>query len=124
MLAFDRFRKDLQTEAYWPETIAQTNDKFDGFITGSDQVFNLKLTGGDPAYYLNFVAEDKVRAAYAVGMGDYLDKYDKIYKENVRSLICSPSGKRQANKLHNCKAAHCKMGGFCSFRDQCNTADR
>ena len=86
MLAFDRFRKDLQTEAYWPETIAQANDKFDCFITGSDQVFNLKLTGGDPAYYLNFVAEDKVRAAYAVSMGDYLDKYDEIYKENVHKF--------------------------------------
>lgn len=83
MLAFDRFRKDLQTEEYWPDTIQQANDKFDCFITGSDQVFNLKLTGGDPAYYLNFANEDKVRAAYAVSMGDYLEDYDQIYKENV-----------------------------------------
>lgn len=83
MLAFDRFREDLQTGEYWPETIRQANEQFDCFITGSDQVFNLKLTGGDPAYFLDFVSDEKVRAAYAVSMGDYLDEYDEVYKTNI-----------------------------------------
>lgn len=96
MLAFDRFRKDLQTEAYWPETIAQANDKFDCFITGSDQVFNLKLTGGDPAYYLNFVAEDKAGRLTLSAWAIIWTSMTRSTRRMSTSLICSPSGKRQA----------------------------
>lgn len=83
MRAFDRFRKDIQTKDYWPDTIAQASDEFDCFITGSDQVFNLALTGGDTAYYLDFASDKNIRAAYAVSMGDYLEEYAEVYKKNV-----------------------------------------
>ena len=84
MRMFDAFRRDVSTRrAYRPDTIAQANQDFDAFLTGSDQVFNLKLTGGDSAYFLDFVAQGKLRAGYAVSMGEYLDEYDRVYREEL-----------------------------------------
>lgn len=43
-------------------------DDYDAFITGSDQVWNIKCQDADDAYYLPF-AKDKLRFAYAVSFG-------------------------------------------------------
>ena len=52
------------------EKLAQ---RYDVVITGSDQVWNLKLTDMDLTYYLDFVSEDTKRVAYAVSGGDIAD---------------------------------------------------
>jgi hypothetical protein len=44
------------------------NDKYDKFITGSDQVWNIKCLDADDAYYLSF-ADDEKKYAYAVSFG-------------------------------------------------------
>ena len=41
---------------------------YDAFLTGSDQVWNIKCTDADDAYYLSFVT-NKPRYAYAVSFG-------------------------------------------------------
>ena len=57
------------------ENISERTKQYDTFIVGSDQVWNLKLTGGDNAYILDF-ATGKKRVSYAAsaghGMGDLL----------------------------------------------------
>lgn len=44
------------------------NDQYDKFITGSDQVWNIKCLDADDAYYLSFADDDK-KYAYAVSFG-------------------------------------------------------
>ena len=44
------------------------NDEYDKFITGSDQVWNIKCMDADDAYYLSF-ADDEKKYAYAVSFG-------------------------------------------------------
>lgn len=46
-----------------------TNDSYRKFITGSDQVWNIKCMDADDAYYLNFVSDDNNRYSYAVSFG-------------------------------------------------------
>lgn len=43
-------------------------EKYDAFITGSDQVWNTKCIDADDAYFLTFV-KDKPKFAYAVSLG-------------------------------------------------------
>ena len=49
---------------------------YDLFITGSDQVWNLKLHRGDTSYMLDFIDDDKKKGSYAASFG-----YSKIPKE-------------------------------------------
>jgi len=52
------------------ELVRQYGMKKELFITGSDQVWNREIIGGDNAYFLHFVSEKAVRIAYAASMGD------------------------------------------------------
>lgn len=42
---------------------------FDAYVTGSDQVWNPSCQDFEPAYYLDFVDESKLRVAYAPSLG-------------------------------------------------------
>lgn len=46
------------------------NDIYDVFISGSDMIWNLKVTDNDLTYFLDFTDEDKVRLSYASSIGD------------------------------------------------------
>lgn len=60
----------LHTAAtYSNQTIAQTNEWFDIFLCGSDQIWNMGSAGSfDPVYWLEFASEDKRTASYAASM--------------------------------------------------------
>lgn len=45
------------------------NNKYDFFITGSDQVWNYEITNLDDAYFLNFVKDEKKIKSYAASFG-------------------------------------------------------
>lgn len=68
---FDGFRlKFLKTTA--PVTRAELknlNGSYDMFITGSDQVFNGRLTNYDTSYFLDFVDSPAKKASYAASFG-------------------------------------------------------
>ena len=68
------------------ESISKTNDNYDVFITGSDQVFNLNLTDNDETFFLPFVRNDKMKVAYAASMGKYLEDKENRYKELLTSF--------------------------------------
>ncbi len=69
--AFNRFRKTalITTKKVDRRNIAQLDGCFDGYIVGSDNVWNSRLTGLDENYFLSFVSDSRRRAAYAASLG-------------------------------------------------------
>ena len=67
------------------------NDKFDVFISGSDQVWS--PLAYDPHYYLNFVRDNAKKIAYASSMGakEIRDRYIKADISRLLDLVrCRP----------------------------------
>ena len=68
-LFFSEFRAQIihSAEKYDINNIAECNDKYDVFITGSDQVWNLDWF--TPTFFLDFAAKNKKRISYAASIG-------------------------------------------------------
>lgn len=64
--SFDSFQNKIVKSKvqYFPNNITDAKDKYDVFITGSDQVFSPWCADFDPAYFLTF-ADDRQKFAYA-----------------------------------------------------------
>ena len=71
-------------EVYSERTISKCIDKYDAFITGSDQVWSQNW----PAYFLDFAPAEGIKIAYAVSVGnsslpqneiDYIKKYSESF---------------------------------------------
>ena len=79
---FTKFRQKYLnlSDSYTLDTINKSNDVYDIFITGSDQVWNLSCSGNDYNYFLNFANKDKVKISYAASMGIYEFKEDERKK--------------------------------------------
>lgn len=77
-----RTRIPHSLEVYSKDTISQSNDSYDAFITGSDQVWNMDWY--DEAYFLKFV-ENKPKYSYAasVGTNELTAERQKLFKENL-----------------------------------------
>lgn len=79
---FDSFNSQLKlTEEYTKLDIKNACKDCDVLICGSDQVWNLGLTGEDYNYFLEFAKKDKrvKKISYAASFGnDEIDKYDEI----------------------------------------------
>lgn len=50
-------------------SLLNIKDKYDCYITGSDQVWNICCPDFDDVYYLNFVSNNKLKIAYAPSFG-------------------------------------------------------
>lgn len=62
---------------------------YDLIITGSDQVWNPKLTKSDGAYFLDFAGEKCIKASYAASLGiksEALLEYKPYFKEKLRNF--------------------------------------
>lgn len=72
--AFEKFiRKNIQLtpeKNLTKESIVSISERYQYCITGSDQVWNGKLTGDDTTYFLDFVGENTQKIGYAVSVGD------------------------------------------------------
>lgn len=66
-------------------TIADVCRGFDKIITGSDQVWNLSLTGYDLHYFLDFVTVPEKKVAYAPSFGESV--IPKNYVSKIISLL-------------------------------------
>lgn len=60
----------ISDNTYDRSNIRTLNDTYDTFISGSDMIWNLKVTGTDFTYFLDFSDEEKVRLSYASSIGD------------------------------------------------------
>ncbi len=77
---FDTFLREeckCSSRKYNVTNIMESNHVYDSFVSGSDQIFNLKLTGGDRTYFLGFVDTDKKKIAYAASCGKYISEIGK-----------------------------------------------
>lgn len=106
-IKFNIFLKKYSTiskRKYFLNNIKQANNDYDCIITGSDQVFNLELTGNDKTYFLDFADENKIKS-YAASFGfEYLDtNLESIYKHLLNRFsylsIREKSGCCICNKL-------------------------
>jgi len=59
----------VSKKIYDEKTIANANNEYDGFICGSDQIWNPVLSPVNSIYWLNFVETEKARIAYAPSFG-------------------------------------------------------
>ena len=92
---FDRFYSEhLKTNGRLiadSEQAGKLNDQYDKFIVGSDQVWNYSNNGGDTAYLLDFVNDDRKKISYSSSFGvsslspdlsrvyaGYLGRFDRL----------------------------------------------
>ena len=85
---FKEFRKKyllISPKVYSQSSIQNSNEIYDLFISGSDQVWNMKLNREDYNYFLKFVKDDSKKIAYAASFG-----YSVIpneYEENTLNYL-------------------------------------
>lgn len=87
---FSKFREKMTySKRMTREEIQKVSLDYDAYITGSDQVWNHKLTNGDTTYFLDFDKEKK-KYSYAASMGEVdLSTTDK---ESHKKLLSDFSG--------------------------------
>lgn len=71
---FRKFRRQhlqLTDCSYTPDSVKTLASRFDLLITGSDQVWNLRCSGDDWAYFLDFADEHTKKCSYAASLGNY-----------------------------------------------------
>jgi len=60
----------ISKNKYNKNNIFKCNDYYDGFVVGSDQVWNCSLTNNDYVYFLDF-AKNKIKVSYAASIGGF-----------------------------------------------------
>ncbi len=65
-------------------------NKYDIFITGSDQVWNPYLTANDTTYLLDFVVDTSRKISYAASFGlrDIPNEFEIIFRRNLSKFKC------------------------------------
>lgn len=98
----NRFKKKIQySRAVKREELDRLNQEYDCFITGSDQVWNYKLTGMDATYLLDFV-EDKRKCnsfAASVGLSEIESEKQNKYRELLQNYNRISVRERSAGAL-------------------------
>lgn len=90
-IEFNKKYQKISVKSYNKNTINDSNNDYDKFIVGSDQVWNLKLSGEDTTYMLDFVKDSLKKYSYAASFGyskipeqyinisrEYISKFNKI----------------------------------------------
>ncbi len=87
------------TEKLSYEELKAAAEKYDLIFTGSDQVWNDKITGSDGAYYIDFADENK-RCSYAasIGMSEIPETYEATYKKRLSSFRAISVREKTAQK--------------------------
>lgn len=93
--AFDVFRESnlIITEKKYKsnEELKQYLPDADAYICGSDQIWNsLHQNGKDPAFYLDFVPDNKIKVSYAASFAT--DSIDVKYKPMVKDMVSRLDG--------------------------------
>lgn len=76
-------RQYYSKEKYTLKTIPKANKMYDGFISGSDMIWNLDVNGYDYSYFLDFANEGKKKIAYGSSIGDCWKDTDKRKIKNL-----------------------------------------
>ena len=84
---FAQFEKKYMnfSEKLVKNELIRISDSYDTYIVGSDQVWNPFITGGDTAYFLDFVKNNHKKFSYAASFG--ISSWPREYKIPVGSLM-------------------------------------
>lgn len=102
-LIFDEFRKKylcIDENKYTQDNIKQLNNLYDGFLVGSDQVWNSNLTGEDTTFYLDFVEDKRKKFSYAASIGEKSAVTEKSANLVNDFTLVSVREKQAAEWLH------------------------
>lgn len=93
----------VSDEVYSEDTIAQANEVFDGFLCGSDQIWNPANVGLDSMYWLGFAKPGKLKIAYApsIGLIEADQEQEKRIRENLKSFDAISSREESGKELIN-----------------------
>ncbi len=91
----------LSKKKYRRENIKSANSDYSVFITGSDQVWNLTLTGFDKSYFLDFADSEKKCLSYAasIGKGKLSDKEKNVFERELERFNCISVRENEAKNI-------------------------
>lgn len=91
----------LSQKKYSGENIKSSNSDYGVFITGSDQVWNLTLTGYDKSYFLDFADSEKNCISYAasIGKGVLSDEEKKVFELELKKFNCISVRENEAKSV-------------------------
>ena len=102
---YKKFLKYSEKTYYTPEQLQETNEVYDVFISGSDQIWNPHHNGNDVSYLLSFVKDNKPTISYSSSLSvisipndlkaDYIRCLNKICHLSTREM----SGVKLINEL-------------------------
>lgn len=84
-ISFLKSYTTLSSAKYTEANIKASVNNYSKIITGSDQVWNMNLTGGDKSYFLDYVPEDKMMS-YAASFG-FSKLPDNLNRDEYASLL-------------------------------------
>lgn len=93
----------ISDRQYNEDTIAESNKYYDGFICGSDQIWNPELSPLSSMYWLNFANESKVKCSYApsIGVSEVTDQQAEIIRENLKGFSAISCRESSGTQLLN-----------------------
>ena len=98
---FENYRSkylNLSNELHTEEDMKLVSDKYDKFITGSDQVWNYGAHNFDKNYFLEFVNESTKKYSYAASVGisslpkDYIAEYKSALSDFAMCSVREKQG--------------------------------
>ena len=105
--AFCDFRdKYIKTsKEYDNESVLTSEEEYDAFVVGSDQVWNYKCTDFDKTYFLDFVKNSNKKHSYAASVGINLDdeaiadEYKRLLSDFNNLCVREEQGKAEIERL-------------------------
>lgn len=93
----------VSSRQYNEDTITVANETYDGFICGSDQIWNTELVSTSSMYWLGFAEEGKLKISYApsIGVNSFSVEQAKKIKENLKSFRAISSREESGTNLIN-----------------------
>lgn len=93
----------VSSRQYNEDTIVAANEVYDGFICGSDQIWNTELVSTSSMYWLGFADEGKLKLSYApsVGVNSFSVEQAKTIRENLKNFKGISSREESGTNLIN-----------------------
>ena len=104
--AFEKYRKQYLnlSKTYLENNVIESNNMYDYFVFGSDQIWNYNLSGKDSNYLGAFVSDKKKLNSYAASFGTYRTR-EKEYLEMLKRFnkvsVREESGRKFFNEITN-----------------------
>ncbi len=87
------------------EELSELNEKYDIFLSGSDQIWNPDLQQGDTSYLLDFVTDAQKKRSYGSSFGgrhispEYTEQYKRLLSEYKHITVREQTGAELVEEL-------------------------